>query len=270
MSQLPPPGWYPDPESTSLLRWWDGQRWGALPREATPDAPVERPPVDAPRKPAPPKAEPKMSRGDRRRLAEWQAGRGALADLIEELDGGLPDDDGSVLLERGEHLILDAEGAVLIEGRRQPGHYVGGYSGFSVRVADGVRWHVGGTRGKYVPGPEMPTPIDTGRFVVTDKRMFFSGPLQSRQWLYPKLLAVENDEKMPMSMLPVSNRQKTSGVASDPGHVVLLRFRIAWGVAVFRGEVPKLRAELVKGLAAVDTARPRPKGPPRFLGRRLY
>lgn len=24
---LPPPGWYPDPDGTYMLRFWDGQRW---------------------------------------------------------------------------------------------------------------------------------------------------------------------------------------------------------------------------------------------------
>ena len=25
--QGPPPGWYPDPQNPSLVRWWDGSRW---------------------------------------------------------------------------------------------------------------------------------------------------------------------------------------------------------------------------------------------------
>ncbi|MCP1503060.1 hypothetical protein J2Y89_001804 [Curtobacterium herbarum] len=42
---LPAAGWFPDPQDTARLRWWDGHAWGeatrVLPREApAPPAPV--------------------------------------------------------------------------------------------------------------------------------------------------------------------------------------------------------------------------------------
>ncbi|WP_426623408.1 DUF2510 domain-containing protein [Leifsonia sp. McL0607] len=39
MSQLPPPGWYPDADS-SYQRWWDGQRWTDALQVVPPSAPV--------------------------------------------------------------------------------------------------------------------------------------------------------------------------------------------------------------------------------------
>lgn len=39
MSQLPPPGWYPDADSR-YQRWWDGQRWTDSLQAVPPSAPV--------------------------------------------------------------------------------------------------------------------------------------------------------------------------------------------------------------------------------------
>ena len=36
---------------------------------------------------------------------------------------------------------------------------MGGYSGFSFRIAKGVRYHIGGTRGHYEPGMKTPAQL---------------------------------------------------------------------------------------------------------------
>jgi hypothetical protein len=43
MSQLPPPGWYPDAD-TRFQRWWDGLRWTDAVRPLAPSLPVAGPP----------------------------------------------------------------------------------------------------------------------------------------------------------------------------------------------------------------------------------
>lgn len=43
MSQLPPPGWYPDAD-TRFQRWWDGSHWTEVVRPLAPSAPVAGPP----------------------------------------------------------------------------------------------------------------------------------------------------------------------------------------------------------------------------------
>lgn len=46
---LPAAGWFPDPQDTSLLRWWDGRAWGSatrlLPSRAEPVVPIVVAPV---------------------------------------------------------------------------------------------------------------------------------------------------------------------------------------------------------------------------------
>lgn len=116
-----------------------------------------------------------------------------------------------IILKAGEVAVWNGP-ASLVEPRRQQGHYVGGYSGVSFRIAKGVRYSVGGTRGHYVPGPEVQTPIDAGRAVVTTQRVVFSGGKANREWAYPKLVSVDSSADDATVLISVSNRQKVSGL----------------------------------------------------------
>ena len=53
-------------------------------------------------------------------------------------------------------------------------HYSGGYSGFSVRVARGLYWRIGGFRGKPVVTTELDR-VDRGVMAVTNKHIYFAG-----------------------------------------------------------------------------------------------
>ncbi|MDP9116033.1 MAG: hypothetical protein M3O28_01995 [Actinomycetota bacterium] len=94
----------------------------------------------------------------------------------------------------------------------QQGHYVGGCSGVSLHIAKGVNYRVGGTRGHYVPGPEIQTPVDRGQVSVTSQRVAFTGTRTTREWLYSKMIGADSSSDDHTVLLHVSNRQKISGL----------------------------------------------------------
>jgi hypothetical protein len=126
-----------------------------------------------------------------------------------------------IQLKKGEvaHLVLNGVG--LVEPRREPGRWTGASHGVSFRIAKGVRYRVGQSRGTFVQGEEKPAVIDTGVGVITNQRLVFVGSRRSTEWAYTKLLgfSLELDG---MAIFNVSNRQKASGFAYQPevDHVV--------------------------------------------------
>lgn len=193
-------------------------------------------------------------------LERWQEERHELEETIQMAREfrGLPVSEAQVTFnaKKGELVYLVGQGAALIETRGTRGTYQGGYSGFSFRIARGVRYHVGGSRGQYVPGPEVPTPIDTGTVVITNQRVVFFGPKHSREWAFAKLLAVDHDSEQPWTSLPVSNRQKVSGILYDHESAETFRFRLALALANFSDETEDLVASLEEELAELDSQEP--------------
>lgn len=183
----------------------------------------------------------------------WQVQVDDLKDRLDAVanwfgaDPGDPDSAG-LLLKPGEKPYAVLDGAALIEPRRAPGQFIGGSHGVSVHVAKGVNYRVGAVRGTYVPGPESPTPIDTGRAVITDLRVTFGGMKASREWLYSKLIGCQHDPHN-WTVLQVSNRQKASGIGYDAEHAANIRFRLDLAIATFAGHRPALRGQLESQLA---------------------
>src|SRR5436305_8887952 len=91
----------------------------------------------------------------RRQLDPWQEeadGLRAHIAVASTFAGATAADEPSVplQLEAGERVFSVLESASLVEPRRQPDRWVGGYSGFSFRLARGVRYHVGASKGRKV------------------------------------------------------------------------------------------------------------------------
>jgi len=84
---------------------------------------------------------------------------------------------------------LWVEAAVLYEEVVIDRRYEGGSQGVSFRIAKGVNWRVGATRGRMV-SEKGTVPVDEGQFVVTDQRLIFSGNLKSFDTVLSKIISV--------------------------------------------------------------------------------
>jgi len=143
-----------------------------------------------------------------------------------------PQDLAGILLKPGERIFYIVRGAFLVESRHAPGHYTGGSQGFTFHVMKGVNYRVGANRGTYTPGPESPTIIDQGIAAITSNRVMFAGAKQTREWSFDKLIGMTVETPGPWLALPVSNRQKTSGIGYGEtlSEEVEFRLHLAWAI----------------------------------------
>jgi len=161
-------------------------------------------------------------------------------------------DSSGFIAKRGEHVVALVSEVGLVEAQRGPTQFSGGAVGFSFRVTDRIAVGPSRFRGTSTRGEEQPTLIDSGRFVVTDQRAVFLGGKQTREFDWDKLLAYEMvplGKNNAMVLLPVSNRQKVSGIAADAASMRHVHQRVAFGVAVATGR----KDEFVNGLRAAIT-----------------
>jgi hypothetical protein len=117
---------------------------------------------------------------------------------------------------------------------------------------------MGGSRGTYVPGPEVLKVKDHGVAVVTTQRVVFQGGLKTREWAFAKLVGYAHDDTSPYTALHVSNRQNVSGLLYEPAAAPYVHFAIALALAAFQGETAPLAAALDAERAAHAAARPVP------------
>jgi hypothetical protein len=156
---------------------------------------------------------------------------------------------------RDEHVIAVVSEVGLIESRRGPTQFRGGSTGVSFRLTKRISVRQSGMRGRAIQGEETPTVVDSGRFVVTDKRAVFVGEKQSREFDWDKLLSYEIqslNRNSSIIYLPVSNRQKVSGVAADTASMENLFQRVAFGVAVANGRKDAFINTLKRELAEAE------------------
>jgi hypothetical protein len=167
-------------------------------------------------------------------LVTWQADTSELASMIEEARSFVGTASTSVVLKEGESVLYELPVVSLVEVQRAPGHYTSGYSGFSFRIAKGIRYNVGGSRGTFVQGPELHKITDEGPATITNMRVIFQGSRNSREWAYSKMLGVQHDDSRPFTLMHVSNRQKVSGLLYAVSLSTYFRFYLSLGLARFQ------------------------------------
>ena len=199
--------------------------------------------------------EKKLEKEHEEALAKWQAQRDGYAELLQlaETFNGLPTNE--IVLGPGEALFYKVAGAALLDAR-STGHWEGTSSGFSVPIGGGVRYRVGATRGHYVQGEPVLAAIDHGTVYVTNRRVVFTGPKQTREAAFAKLVGYQHDDQSGSTTFSVSNRQKPVTVHYGSGLSAAFDFRLDLALAHYRGTAEALVAQLRQDLAKLDAARP--------------
>lgn len=139
----------------------------------------------------------------------------SMAASLEALGkNGFKSDFTGLVLQKGESQLFELASVGLTEYRSTGSSYQGGSQGVSVRIAKGLSYRVGASKGSLVRNPEELSMIDEGSVVFTDKRIVFTGPKVSRSWEFAKLLDIQLGTNGQTVNISVSNRQKTSGLVA--------------------------------------------------------
>jgi hypothetical protein len=104
-------------------------------------------------------------------------------------DGRLPVlDDSRLLTKNGEVVHAETEAALMKEVVLRESR--GGYSGVSIRIMKGVRYHVGGGRGRsVVVGSELRV-ADSGQLIISSERSVFIGFRNTLDMPHKKLVSL--------------------------------------------------------------------------------
>jgi hypothetical protein len=135
---------------------------------------------------------------------------------LQRLAKALPNNGISPIpLKNGESLVYRIQRVSLIESRSNGSTYQGGSRGLSFRVAKGVSYRIGASKGQFVKNPESIQEIDHGTATFTNQRLIFAGTKASREWSFSKLMDISQTSDGQTIMISVSNRQKPSGIKAN-------------------------------------------------------
>ncbi len=158
-------------------------------------------------------------------------------DIFTGAAGGVEPEDHQLVQKKGE-LVLWTGQAILQEAGRTPSTYSGGSSGISVPVVAGIRVRVGSFKGSVIPGEEIQIEKDSGLVKLTNQRLIFSGPYNTMEWAFAKMLSAARNESGNSFIIGVSNRKKTSGLVFSPSDGPIFARLFAMALYSFEEGVP--------------------------------
>ncbi len=151
-------------------------------------------------------------------LYEWERENKVLSQALDIFTGaakGIEPADNQLAQKKGE-LVLWTGTGIYHEAGRGASTYVGGSQGVSIPLVAGIRYRVGGFKGRVVPGEEMQIDKDQGMVKLTNQRLIFAGPIATSEWVFSKLLSSFSNPDRTDFIFGVSNRKKSSGIKFSP------------------------------------------------------
>ena len=275
-----PAGWYDDGTGTATLRWWDGTQWTehTAPEPGGPQ--ISAPPVvtaadrRATKQLARVEAVAAKTLQKRNRQhqketatrnkhfdenhAEWAAKVTDLEQMLQHAQQFHGESSNEVLLKSGELQYVSIPGGI-IEDRAGQRTFVAGSQGISFPIGTiggrSVRYRVGKMKGHVVQAPPVATMIDQGKIIVTNQRVVFEGPKQTRECLFTKLVGYEHLD-VGDTVISVSNRQKPTRLHYADADSNGFQFGLALAIADYRGQTAQLVRELSSQLEVERVAEP--------------
>lgn len=159
------------------------------------------------------------------------------------LDGVFEPFESTFVLKSGEYAVASLQNVGLIQAKRAPSTYQGGYGGVSFPIFGRVRGHMGGTRGRIVEGDESLTIIETGNALVTNQRMMFMGSTHSQEWPFRKVMACEHFQSG-VTTFAISGRSTVSGVGYGEVNSSEIQNRIELAISLCLGTTDRYIKEL--------------------------
>jgi hypothetical protein len=192
-------------------------------------------------------------------LYEWERESKVLSQALDIFTGaakGIEPADNQLAQKKGE-LVLWTGTGIYHEAGRGASTYVGGSQGVSIPLVAGIRYRVGGFKGRVVPGEEMQIDKDQGFVKLTNQRLIFSGPLSTAEWSFSKLLSSFSNPDRTDFIFGVSNRKKSSGIKFSPEDGYAFAHLFALALYTYENGLPETIKNIKNELAENNQEKPK-------------